>query len=88
MLPGGERKPDVLVLRNPPERADRWARYCEGDYIKDRWSELVVHITAMLHSVLVGKPERSWSHWGSRRGWRGNIKADAKRSELDGYDIE
>jgi hypothetical protein len=29
------RKPDVLVLRNTPERADQWARYCEGDQIKD-----------------------------------------------------
>jgi hypothetical protein len=55
---------------------------------KIRWPELVVHITAMLHNVLVGKPERNWSHWGSRRRWRGSIKADAKRSELDGYDIE
>ena len=55
---------------------------------KIRWPELVARITTMLHNVLVGKPERHWSHWGSRRSWRGNIKADAKCSGLDGYDIE
>lgn len=54
---------------------------------KMRWPELVARITAMLHNVLVGKPERNCPHWGSRRRWRGIIKTDAKCSGLDGYDI-
>jgi len=55
---------------------------------KMRWSKLVARITAMLHNVVVGKPERNWPHWGSRRSWRGNIKTHAKCSGLDGYDVE
>lgn len=55
---------------------------------KMRWPELVARITAMLHNVLAGKPERNWPHWGSRRRWRDNIKTDDKCSGLDGYDVE
>jgi len=55
---------------------------------KMRWPEFVARIKPMLHNVLVGKLERNWAHWGSRRRWTDNIKTDAKCSGLDGYDIE
>jgi len=88
VLPGGERKSDVLVLEI--------CRYVEIGRLgivrvirsKMRWPEFVVRITAMLHNVLVGKPERNWPHWGSRCRWTDNIKTDANCSGLDGYDIE
>jgi len=55
---------------------------------KMRWPEFVARITAMLHNVLVGKHERNYPHWGSRRRWTDNIKTVASCSGLDGYDIE